>query len=263
MLAVLLPIVTTPFFAGNSDLTNASTHNLRLNYRSFNLFDGSSIFGGVNYRKTADQVNRNTIFQPRSVVSSSSSINSTFDNESLTAYGNLSKTFKKITARLGGNFTYAKSYQSINFIENTNESFVKGINTRIGTNFTKAPNLSLNYRLSFVDQKNSSRASDIKTVTHAPSIDFDAYLWESVTLRSDFSYNEQRQGGSVLNSYKILNAKIAYRKDRDAKWEYELVGSNLLATGSNASVNQGVVSFNVRETFILPRFISFRVRYQL
>jgi hypothetical protein len=60
-----------------------------------------------------------------------------------------------------------------------------------------------------------------------------------------------------------LNAKIAYRKDRDAKWEYELVGSNLLATGSNASVNQGVVSFNVRETFILPRFISFRVRYQL
>ena len=140
---------------------------------------------------------------------------------------------------------------------------MKGINTRIGTNFTKAPNLSLNYRLSFVDQKNSSRASDIKTVTHAPSIDFDAYLWESVTLRSDFSYNEQRQGGSVLNSYKILNAKIAYRKDRDAKWEYELVGSNLLATGSNASVNQGVVSFNVRETFILPRFISFRVRYQL
>ncbi len=251
------------FFAGNSDLTNASTHNLRLNYRSFNLFDGSSIFGGLNYRKTADQVNRNTIFQPRSVVSSSSSINSTFDNESLTAYGNLSKTFKKITARLGGNFTYAKSYQSINFVENTNESFVKGINTRIGTNFTKAPNLSLNYRLSFVDQKNSSRASDIKTVTHAPSIDFDAYLWESVTLRSDFSYNEQRQGGSVLNSYKILNAKIAYRKDRDAKWEYELVGSNLLATGSNASVNQGVVSFNVRETFILPRFISFRVRYQL
>ncbi|MGK0308981.1 MAG: hypothetical protein ACI8RP_001948, partial [Urechidicola sp.] len=63
--------------------------------------------------------------------------------------------------------------------------------------------------------------------------------------------------------FKIWDAKLAYRKDRDAKWEYELVGSNLLATGSRASVSQNNISFNINETFILPRFISLRVRYQL
>ena len=137
------------------------------------------------------------------------------------------------------------------------------MNTSIGTNFRKAPNVSLRYNLSFVDQSNSARREDIKTVSHAPSINFDAYIWNSVTLKSNFSYNEQRQGGSVINSFKIWNATLAYRKDRDAKWEYELVGNNLLATGSQASVSQNIISFNVNERFILPRFVSFRVRYQL
>jgi hypothetical protein len=96
-----------------------------------------------------------------------------------------------------------------------------------------------------------------------PSIDFDAYIWNSLTVRSDFSYNETRQEGNVLNLFKIWNAKLAYRKNKDAKWEYELVGSNLLATGSQASVNQSIISFNVNERFILPRYVSLRVRYQL
>ena len=79
----------------------------------------------------------------------------------------------------------------------------------------------------------------------------------------DFTFNEVRQAGSKQSSFKIWNAKLAYRKDRDAKWEYELVGNNLLATGSETSVNIGNFSTSINERFILPRFISFRVRYQL
>ncbi|WP_299669909.1 TonB-dependent receptor [uncultured Polaribacter sp.] len=251
------------FFAGNASLLNASSHNFNLNYRSFNLFNNSSVFARVNYTKTSDQVNNNTIFEPGSVVRSSTSINSPLDNENFSAFGSVSKTIKKITARFGGNYSYNKSYQFLNSEENTNENISRGFNTRIGTNFTKAPNVSLRYNLTFSDQINSSRPTDIKTIRHAPSIDFDAYIWNSLTVKSDFSYTEQRQDGSVLNSFNIWNATLAYRKDKDAKWEYELVGSNLLATGSNASVSQSIISFTVNETFILPRFVSLRVRYQL
>jgi hypothetical protein len=164
---------------------------------------------------------------------------------------------------LGGNFSYNKSYQFINSLENTNENISRGLNTSIGTNFTKAPNVSLRYNLNFFDQTNSARSVDVKSITHAPSINFDAYIWNSLTVKSDFSYNETRQEGSVLNSFQIWNASLAYRKDKDAKFEYELVGSNLLATGSEVSVNQNIVSFNINERFILPRFVSLRVRYQL
>ena len=251
------------FFSGNPGLLNASFHNLTLSYSSYNLFNASNVFARINYKKTSDQVNRNTIFEPRSVVSSSTNINSPLDNESLTSFIGLGKTIKKIRTRFGGNFSYNKSYQFINSEENTNESLVRGMNASVGTNFTKAPNVTLRYRITYVDQSNSARPSDIKTVTHAPSIDFDAYIWNSVTLTSDFTFNEVRQGGSKQSSFNIWNAKLAYRKDRDAKWEYELVGNNLLATGSQVDISQSIIAFTVNERFILPRFVSLRVRYQL
>ena len=251
------------FFSGNPGLLNASFHNLRLRYSSFNLFNASNVFATINYKKTSDQVNRNTIFGQRSVVSSSTNINSPLDNESLTSFIGLGKTIKKIRTRFGGNFSYNKSYQFINSEENTNESLVRGMNASIGTNFTKAPNVTLRYRINYVDQSNSARPSDIKTVTHSPSIDFDAYIWNSVTLTSDFTFNEVRRDGNKQSSFNIWNAKLAYRKDRDAKWEYELVGNNLLATGSQVDISQSIIAFTVNERFILPRFISFRVRYQL
>ena len=251
------------FFSGNPGLLNASFHNLRLRYSSFNLFNASNVFATINYKKTSDQVNRNTIFGQRSVVSTSTNINSPLDNESLTSIIGLGKTIKKIRTRFGGNFSYNKSYQFINSEENTNESLVRGMNASIGTNFTKAPNVTLRYRINYVDQSNSARPSDIKTVTHSPSIDFDAYIWNSVTLTSDFTFNEVRRDGNKQSSFNIWNAKLAYRKDRDAKWEYELVGNNLLATGSQVNISQSIIAFTVNERFILPRYISLRVRYQL
>ncbi|MDC0177898.1 carboxypeptidase-like regulatory domain-containing protein [Polaribacter sp.] len=251
------------FFAGNADLINASFHKLTLKYRSFNLYNGSSMFARISYNKTSNQVNRNRIFEPGSVVSSSTSMNSPFNNENFNAFGRYDKTFKKMKASFGGNYAYNKKYQFINSRENTNERFSQGVNASIGTNFTKAPNVSIRYALSLNDQKNSSRDSNIKTKTHAPSINFDAYVWNLLTVRSDFTFNEVRQDGALQNSFKIWNAKLAYRKDKDAKWEYEIEGSNLLASGSRTTVSQNDFSFNINETFILPRFISLRVRYQL
>jgi len=251
------------FFAGNPELINASFHNLNLRYSSFNLFNNSNVFSRINYRKTIDQVNRNTIFEPNSVVSSSTSINSPLDNESFSASLFAGKRIGKIQTRLGGSYNYNKSYQFINSVENTNENTNYSFNTRLGTNFTKAPNVTLSYNVSFSNQDNSSRPDVIKSVNHRPSIDFDAYIWNSVTVTSDFSFNEQRQNGVSTNTFSLWNAKIAYRKDRDAKWEYELVGNNLLATGSEASVSQSVLAFSLNERFILPRFVSLRLRYQL
>jgi hypothetical protein len=251
------------FFFGNPELLNSTFNNFRLFYRSFNLFNNSSVFARINYSKTADQVNRNTITEPGSVVFVSESFNSPLDNESFTSFFSASKTIKKIQFRLGGNFNYSKTYSFLNTVENVNENISRGINTRIRTNFTNAPNISLNYSVNFSDQENSARAVVFKTVTHRPSIDFDAYIWNSVTLTSDFAFTDILQNGESTNQFSIWNAKLAYRKDRDAKWEYEIVGNNLLATASQASVSQSIISFNIRETFILPRFISFRVRYQL
>jgi hypothetical protein len=251
------------FFTGNEDLINASFHNVSLRYSSFNLFNASNIFARVNYRKTIDQIATDFNFIPGSVVSTRSNLNAPDENETFTAFGRIGKTIKKIRTSIGGSFTYNKNYRFINTVGVENKLYNQSYNTSIGTNFTKAPNIRLRYNVSFTTQQDGSRPIDVKSVTHSPSINFDAYVWDSLTITSDFSFNEVRQNGNVANSFKIWDAKLAYRKDKDAKWEYELVGSNLLATGSRASVNQNNISFNIYETFILPRFISLRVRYQL
>ncbi|WP_341221560.1 TonB-dependent receptor [Polaribacter atrinae] len=251
------------FYYGNHELDNAHLHNVNLNYSSFNLFNYTNVFARLNYKKTIDQINSNTIFEPGSVVSTSSSLNSPFDNESFTGSARVGKTFNKIKTSLGANYGYSKTFQSLNNEFNTNKLFSQSYSASVSTNFNKAPNVSLGYRLSLSDQDNSSRDAVVKGVTNAPSISFDAYVWNSLTIRSDFSYNEVKQDGVVANTFESLDASFAYRKNKDAKWEYEIVGSNLLASGSRASVNTNNIAFTINETFILPRFISLRVKYQL
>lgn len=251
------------YFYGNQDLINATSHNLNLRYSSYNLFNGTNSFARVNYSKTTNQVNRNVFFRPGSVVSSSTTINSPFENENFSSFANFGKRFKKLRTSVGGSFSYIKSFQFINGQENTNKFINNSVNARFGTNFNKAPNINLRYRMSFANQENSLRAATIKTVSHRPSAEFDAYIFKSVTLTSMFTYNEVLRNKETTNTFSIWNAKLAYRKNKDAKWEYELVGDNLLGTGSETNISQGITAITTRETFILPRLVSFRVRYQL
>ncbi|WP_343328862.1 carboxypeptidase-like regulatory domain-containing protein [Polaribacter staleyi] len=251
------------FYYGYEELNNAHLHNVNLNYSSFNLFNYTNVFARINYKKTIDQINSIVNFENNSVVSSSTSLNSPYDNESFTASGRVGKTFNKIKTSLSANYNYSKTYQFLGDDENTNKLFAQSYRASVSTNFTKAPNVTLGYNLSLSDQDNSSRDAVVKGVTNAPSLGFDAYIWNSLTVRSDFSYSEVKQDGVVANSFKILDASFSYRKDKDAKWEYELVGSNLLASGSRSTVRTSNIAFTVNETFILPRFISLRVKYQL
>ncbi|NRA92686.1 MAG: hypothetical protein HRU26_08380, partial [Psychroserpens sp.] len=53
------------------------------------------------------------------------------------------------------------------------------------------------------------------------------------------------------------------RKDRDAKWEYELRATNLLDIESQVTNSNNNVSVSGTEFFIQPRFITFRLTYTL
>ncbi|PWG04070.1 carboxypeptidase-like regulatory domain-containing protein [Polaribacter aquimarinus] len=255
------------FFTGNNDLLNGTIENLNLRYSSFNLFNYTNVFARVSYSKTMDPIAGVANFIPGSVVSTRTNLNAPFDNESFNAFGRIEKTFKKIRTSYFSSFNYRNVYQF--FSNNTTRSKTNSHSHRIsvGTNFNTAPNISLRYQVAFSDQTNTDINTNVsrefKGVTQSPSINFDAYIWNSLTFKTNFSYTEVRQNSKLQNLFKIWDATFAYRKNKDAKWEYELEASNLLGTGSRASVNTGNVVNSINETFILPRLISFRVRYQL
>ena len=64
-------------------------------------------------------------------------------------------------------------------------------------------------------------------------------------------------------SFQNWDASLSYRKDKDAKWEYSVKASNLLNIDSQVSNGTSNISVFSTETFIQPRFITFRATYTL
>ena len=244
---------------GNPELQNSLSHNLNLSYFSFNLFNYTNVFAIVNYSKNLDQIRSRTEFD--NVIRTSTFFNSNFADESLTAFGRVQRTFKKIKASLRVNYNYSKINQFVQDSRSVNESFTQSYTPEISTNFREAPNVRLRYAYSITE--NDQGESSTKFVRNSPSLEFDAYIWKALTFKTDFTYTNQDDGTDDSRSFQTWDASLAYRKDQDAKWEYEIRASNLLDIDSQVNNGANNISVFSSETFIQPRFVTFRVIYTL
>ncbi|MBO3097189.1 TonB-dependent receptor [Gelidibacter pelagius] len=244
---------------GEPELQNALSHNLSLRYFSFNLFNYTNIFAVLNYNKNIDQIRSLTNFD--NVIRTSTYFNSNFADESVTAFGRIQRTYGRLRAGMGVNYNYNKNNQFIQDRRSINESFSQSYTPELRTNFKKAPNVTLRYQYRVTN--NNQGTNKTKFITNAPSIEFDAYIWNAFTARTDYSYTKQSSDVGPSDSYQTWNASLSYRKDKDAKWEYELKASNLLNIDSNINNGSNNISVYSSETFVLPRFVTFRVIYSL
>ncbi|WP_040281241.1 TonB-dependent receptor [Psychroserpens damuponensis] len=244
---------------GNNELQNSLSHNLNLNYFSFNLFNYTNVFARASYSKNIDQIRSETLFD--NVIRTSTYFNSNFADERASLFGRVQRTFKKIRAGLNVSFSYNKNNQFIQDIRSVNESFSQTYRPEIRTNFKSAPNVSLKYRYTVTETNQGESSTTFKV--NAPSIEFDAYILKAFTFRTDYTYTNQDDGVRPAESFQTWDASLAYRKDKDAKWEFEVKASNLLDIDSNISNGSSNISVYSSETFILPRFVTFRVIYSL
>ncbi|MGB0880140.1 MAG: carboxypeptidase-like regulatory domain-containing protein, partial [Polaribacter sp.] len=207
-------------FSGKPDLENALSHNLNLSYFSFNMFNFSNVSAFLNYTKSIDNIR--TSFIPvagNNTISINSPINLDLPDESLTGFGRFQRTFKKIRGTANARLSYSKFNVVSRGNPSARENFSQNYNFSLGTNFRKAPNVEIGYRYSIQD--NDQGNTRAKFFTNAPSINFDAFIWEKVTFKANYSYNSFSDENVKLNEYQFLDASISYRKNNDAKWEYE------------------------------------------
>jgi len=250
-------------FSGVPDLENALSHNVSLFYYSFNMFNYTNVFANISYNKSIDNIRNTSIFEPGSVVNISSPFNSDFADESVNASGRFQRTFNKIRGTLSGNFNYSKFNQFIQNTRSVNESYTQRYNASLRTNFKTAPNIEIGYGYTIQDNQ-QGRGGSTKFYTKIPSIEVDALFLKAFTFRTDYTSNNfSNQDNTIDNTFEFWNASLAYRKDRDAKFEYEIKATNLLDTRSQNESSAGAVLVSAQEYFIQPRFISFRLRYQL
>ncbi|WP_273567390.1 carboxypeptidase regulatory-like domain-containing protein [Maribacter halichondriae] len=244
---------------GEPDLQNALSHNVSLFYSSFNLFNYTNVFARAAYTSNIDQIRSLTNFE--NVIRTSTFFNSNFADENVSFFGRVQRTFGKVRASLNANFNYSKINQFIQGQQSLNEGYTQTYTPGIRTNFKVAPNINLTYRYSVTNNNQGNR--ETKFVTNAPSVEFDAYIWKSVTFRTEYTYTNQDLGTGSSQSFQNWDASLAYRKDRNAKWEYELKATNLLDIDSQVRNNANNLSVFTSETFIQPRFVTFRVVYTL
>ncbi|HLT54386.1 MAG TPA: carboxypeptidase regulatory-like domain-containing protein [Flavobacteriaceae bacterium] len=247
------------FFTGNAELENALSHNLNLSYFSFNMFNYTNVFGSINYSKSIDQIRSLTNFE--SVIRSSTPFNSAYADETVSANGRFQRRFGKLQASVNGNFTYSKFNQFIQGVRSVNENYTQTYGAELRTNFKTAPNVELGYR--YTIQDNDQGATRTKFFTNAPSIEVDAQFLKSFTFRTDYSYNNLSDEDGTINSFEFWDASLSYRKNKDAKLEYELKATNLLNTTAQSQSNAGNFSVSTNSYFIQPRFITFRIIYSL
>lgn len=244
---------------GAPDLQNALSHNVSLNYSSFNLFNYTNVFARAAYSSNIDQIRNLTNFE--NVIRTSTFFNSNFADETVSLFGRVQRTFGKLQATLNTSFNYSKINQFIQNQQSVNEGFTQSYTPGIRTNFKVAPNVSLQYRYSVTDNNQGSRRTTF--VTQSPSIDFDAYIWKKVTFRTNYSFTTQDVGNGETQSFQNWDANLSYRKDKDSKWEYEIRVTNLLDIDSQVRNGANNLSVFASETFIQPRFVTFRFVYTL
>ena len=244
---------------GNPELQNALSHNLSLFYRSFNLFNYTNVFARIAYSKNIDQIRSLTDFE--NVIRTSTYFNSGFADETVTAFGRLQRTFGKIRGSLSVNLNYSKINQFIQGRQSVNEGFTQSYTPSLRTTFKVAPNVTLRYRHTIA--QNDQGTSSTTFTTNAPSIEFDAYIKKAFTLRTDFTYNRLSDDVEEINSFQTWNASLSYRKDKDASFEYEIRATNILGIDSKVQNNASNISVFTSETFIQPRFVTFRLVYSL
>ncbi|MDN3666121.1 carboxypeptidase regulatory-like domain-containing protein [Algibacter miyuki] len=248
-------------FSGDQDLQSALAHNLNLSYFSFNMFNYTNVSARLNYSKTIDRIRTRSELPTGSVIRISSPYNTDLADESASANGRFQKTMGKFRATVNGSLSYTKFNQEVNNEPFTNENYSQTYRTELRTNFREAPNFEIGYRYSIQDNDQGTQRT--KFYTKAPSIEFDALILKSFTFKTDYSYNDFSDEEKTINSYEFWDASLAYKKDADSKWEYEIKATNLLNTRSQNQSSVGDISVSATEYYIQPRFLTFRIRYEL
>ena len=118
----------------------------------------------------------------------------------------------------------------------------------------------MRYRYSLINNNQGNRETQF--IVKSPSVEFDAYILEKITLLSEYSYTQQ-DFGDEKQSFQSWDTSITYRKDKDAKWEFQIKATNILNIDKQVRNSANNLSVFNSLTFIQPRYISFRGVFNL
>ncbi|MGJ8683576.1 MAG: carboxypeptidase regulatory-like domain-containing protein [Nonlabens sp.] len=243
---------------GNNQLEGATNDNLRLSYSNFNMFSRTTMFGNVSYTKRRDAIQSQV--QLDGINQISAPINSLLPNESVNAFFRYGKEIKNIQFSVDGNGFWTSNNNIINGVEqeSTNLNYSYGISAR--SNFQKGINFDLGYNRSINNSDNG--AFEVNGTTNRYNAGIDWQLGKRWLLRADYDFNDFSSDNGQENTFEFFDASIRYQKP-DSRWQYSLIATNLLNADVNVNNSFGQIATSTTQTFVLPRYIYFQMRFDL
>ena len=246
-------------YSGNRDLESALNHNVSLNFFSFNMFNFTNIFANIAYTKRIDALKSGVDIIGINRVSNT--INSNFEDESLTASGKYERTFGKIKASLQGNLGWSTTNNLVDNQQRTSNSLTQNYTTALSTNFKNAPNLELGYRYTVNNYENGNLETTF--FTSRPYARFDASFLKNFIFNVEYDYyNYSDKEDTISNTYSFLESTLTYQK-KDSRWEYGIKGTNLLNTTTLNRDSTNELFFSTQAYFVQPRYVLLSVKYDL
>lgn len=253
--------------AGNRFIENALDQSHVLRYSKYNLFNFSNIFANLSYNRTTDPVVSRAFFN--GIYQISERVNADFSNESVNGSFTYQRTFAKFY-RLGGTVSLSWNKNNQLFVNpmdplNPDSDFIRTIESinqiyrfTFSTQFREWPNLETGYNVIINENPNNT------FTTHSPFARIEYVFGKGFTLNGSYTYSNFRSStGDVNNTFDILSASLNYRKNREAKMEYRISGTNLLNTQFVNRDSFNIIGFSSTQEQILPRYLIASLKYNL
>tara|TARA_B100001057_G_scaffold152754_1_gene152835 strand:+ start:1611 stop:4340 length:2730 start_codon:yes stop_codon:yes gene_type:complete len=246
------------FFQGNPNLEAALFNLVNMNYQSINIFNFTNIFANLSYSKRDDAIQNTAVVE--GINSVRLATNSNFPRSIYNASGRIDKRSKNFKGGLNVNFNFSDFNNVINDTPTESSNFTQRYRANIATNFRNKPNIEIGYSFSIRDYKTG--AVQTKFFTDAPYVSVDAYFLKGFVFNTKYTYNYYRNQEQTLNEYRFLEAELSYNQ-QGSRWEFGVKATNLLNDTqiNRDSFNQ--FSFTTNSYVIQPRFIVFKVNYDL
>lgn len=244
-------------YKGNRNLENAVYHKYSLNYFSFVMYNYTNINASISYTKKDNTIKNDTDFD--GIGQNSTSINSEFPDETVSARFRYGRTLRKLKVNLRTSGNYSKNNNRRDGDWFVNDVITYSFGGDIGTNFNKAPNIKVGYTKSINDY------GDRIYYTDKPFVNVDATFLKYFIFTADYDYyNYNDKAQTISNKYAFLSAELSFRKT-DSPWEYAISGTNLLDTDSLNRDSFSIAANTVTSSsyYVQPRFVMFVLKYNL
>ncbi|GAL00182.1 TonB-dependent receptor [Nonlabens ulvanivorans] len=244
--------------SGNNQLEGSLNDRVSLRYNNFNMFNYTTIFGNITYTKQRDAIQSQT--QLDGINQISAPINFGLPNESLNGSLSYGKEIRKIQFGVSASGSWSSRNNIINNVEQESININQTYGATARSNFQKGINFDLGYRLNFNDSDNGGFENNSTTNVYSAGIDWQ--LGKRWLLRGSYDLNDFSSDNGQENTFEFLDASIRYQKP-SSRWQYSLIATNLLNAEVNVNNNFGQIATSTTQTFVLPRYVYFQMRFDL